>query len=125
MPVVHFTHSEVGQTMTGTSGRSTFGELLREFRTSRGMKQATLARIADFSSTYISQLENGKRHVASGRKVVVSLGQALGLTEVDFNRCWRQRASSRCDTVNLVLRCRSCRAHWRLLQGPNESCSSA
>lgn len=59
-----------------------FAERLREVRLSRGMTQATLAREANVTSSYLSRLEGAK--VAPGIDMIERLAAVLGTTVVDL-----------------------------------------
>lgn len=54
-----------------------FGEVLREFRTSSGKTQETVALDAGLDRTYISMLERGLRQPTL--ETVLSLSRALGV----------------------------------------------
>jgi len=55
-----------------------FATKLREVRSSRGMTQAELARLAEISPTYVSELEGGDS--SPGIDLVGRLAHALGIT---------------------------------------------
>ncbi len=59
-----------------------FASRLREVRLSRGMTQATLARQAHVTVSYIWKLESGG--AAPGIDLVERLGEALGTTTADL-----------------------------------------
>jgi len=59
------------------------GERLRRFRTDKGLSQAELARAAQLSPAYLSELEGGAGKRPSGR-VLLALGDALGVTIADL-----------------------------------------
>lgn len=54
-----------------------FGRRVRELRLSQGMKQASLARKAEFSLSYITRLEKGEAEPGLG--LVVKIAAALGV----------------------------------------------
>ena len=57
--------------------RKRFGEMLRSARRARGLSQAAVARAANISPVFVSQIETGQR-VPSDR-IVKDLAAALGL----------------------------------------------
>lgn len=59
-----------------------FAAKLREVRTSRGMTQAELARQAEISPTYISEMENAD--TTPGIDVIERLARALGVSPADL-----------------------------------------
>jgi transcriptional regulator with XRE-family HTH domain len=59
-----------------------FADRLREVRLSRGLTQATLAREANVTASYLSRLEGGR--VAPGIDMIERLAAVLGTTVVDL-----------------------------------------
>ncbi len=69
--------------MTDTTGFATFGQVLRSWRTSRGLSQEKLAQEAEVSARHLSFLETGR--AAPSREMVLVLGAALDLPLRDRN----------------------------------------
>ncbi|TLY81053.1 MAG: helix-turn-helix transcriptional regulator [Gammaproteobacteria bacterium] len=57
--------------------RSTFGQVLREQRTARGISQEDLALNADVDRTFVSQMERGIRQPTI--TTIMKLAEALGI----------------------------------------------
>ena len=62
-----------------TSPDAGLGERLRKYRAEKRVSQAELARRADVSPAYLSELESGAGRRPSGR-VLLALAEALGVT---------------------------------------------
>lgn len=59
------------------------GELLQSFREKRGLSQAKLGRLTDFSASFISRIESGER--GTTRKSVLRLAAGLRLDDERTN----------------------------------------
>jgi len=64
-------------TMRTDQIRSTFGQVLREQRTARGISQEDLALNADVDRTFVSQMERGIRQPTI--TTIMKLAEALGI----------------------------------------------
>jgi transcriptional regulator with XRE-family HTH domain len=73
------TRSHEGAPPTAAKKEPTaFGKLLREYRTSRGISQAELARHAMVSPGYVGLIETGERGERPSLDIVKRFAQALG-----------------------------------------------
>ena len=63
---------------------TSFGNLLRDFRTRSGLSQRALAQEADIDTSYISRLESGGREFTS-RSLALKLAEIMGLEEEEID----------------------------------------
>lgn len=56
-------------------------ERIRELRLQCGMTQSELAEIAELSSQYLCQVENGRKHISLSGLIRISEGLGIGLDE--------------------------------------------
>lgn len=66
---------------------SEFSDMLEKHILNAGLAESQLARITDFSRSYIARLKNGQR-VSPDTEKMTRLFDALNLTAADYNRLW-------------------------------------
>jgi transcriptional regulator with XRE-family HTH domain len=69
--------------VSNDSADAGLGERLRRYRAEKQVSQAELARRAEVSPAYLSELESGAGRRPSGR-ILLALAQALGVTIADL-----------------------------------------
>jgi transcriptional regulator with XRE-family HTH domain len=74
-----------------------FGQVIKELRQRAGLKQEHIAEICSVDHSYISQIENGKRHNVS-IKVISDLAQAL-----DIKPTWLIFLASKVDREDVAV----------------------
>jgi transcriptional regulator with XRE-family HTH domain len=74
-----------------------FGQVVKELRQRAGLKQEHIAEVCSVDHSYISQIENGKRHNVS-IKVISDLAQAL-----DINPQWLIFLASNMDREDVAV----------------------
>jgi transcriptional regulator with XRE-family HTH domain len=66
-----------------------FGQVLREFRTARGVSQLRLAQLSHLDRTYISLLERGERQPSL--TTMINLAKALDMSLVGLTKAVEER----------------------------------
>src|SRR4030095_16618573 len=92
-------------TARAASARRTLGELLREWRGTRGVSQLELALRAGFSSRHVSFIETGRTQAS--RQAVLILAEALDVPLRERNRLLEAAEGAHCTDTR----------RWRLGRG--------